>query len=273
MRILVALPVALLLLSGCTTPEPVVDTPLPLGPLLPDGTPAPLSLALTDCSEQIGIFPADESYAAPYLPAGFKAVPFNQTPYITVVLVAYSCATGNVTMNSADLGILVTPPTAFANATASLHIVPISAYTDRADIADVYHAWGANATHAAADVTITVSTPENPLLRAGEVSASGPMGSFTMRTFAPVAGGEPEAAGSARVFIVDAALNVTGAMDVAWTASAMATGMGTAVFDSSASGPAGVPAVAPGVAFHFWGAYDYAVTYVPLASPAAAPAA
>lgn len=268
MRILLVPLTAFVLLAGCTTPAAIEDplVVLPNVPLLADGTPAPLTLAFADCTEQFGVFPTPADEMAPYVPAGFEMVPFDENVAMaTVFVVGYTCTHGNATVSEFMGGLGVLPPEAWRSANVTQYGIALGAMTDRAELLEVYHAWGGNGTHFLGDVEIAQMAPENPALRIGQASGSDHMGAIHMETM--VAGtGTPSPAGAARLFLVEwNTMNVTSAFDFAWTTSTMGSDQGTAnlAFDGAIQGL--LPQTAPGLGFHFWGDYDYTMTYVPLA--------
>ena len=272
-----ALTLVTALFAGCIgsddTTEPLdenVDASTePLGPLLPDGTPAPLSTTLQGCDEHFAVLPQPPVAAEGQIPDGFSLIPFDDAGLmITMVVLAYTCTYGNETVGEMHGAWLVEPPEELRSPEAEVHVVNFGAWTTHDGLLETYAAWGAGASFSIGEVS--VATDATPLGRAGH--ALGQDDDLTVHLYTATTADETtQSPGLARVFFVEAD-HVSAILDVSWTESQQSVnGVAELMVDGGADpfllafGKAN-----PGIAIHNWGE-EYALTYHYVEAPMVEP--
>lgn len=254
-------------LAGCigtggdeTISPETTDLPSPADlPLLPDGTPAPASVTLAGCTEQLGAFPTPPMALGP-IPEGFALESFDPAgATVTSVAITLSCTYGEDEVVEMYGGYPVAPPADLVDPEADVHILIFGAWTTSQALLDVYEAWGVADLTSLGDVSLeTIGAP------VGEIGhALGTGDGFTVHVYTAVAGETgTQPGGKARVFTMNGDGELTGVLDVAWTESMqLVDGVAELRFEGGLN-PfiLAFGQVNPGIGMHFWGE-EYALTY------------
>lgn len=228
-------------------------------PTLPDGTPAPTSLEVRDCTEQGGTFPVPASAYEDRIPEGFSLTPYGalfgtQEPSgetAELVLLGVECQRPDgTTARTALAYLLVEPPEEWRNPNASFgHALALALVTSSEERAAVYEAWGLGPV--TTDGEIGLAAAETPAAQAGTLEVSGEDGGLRVDT--AVEGQPSEFDGALlRLFAADEDGTVTGAADLDWTSIQVTIGSAAAAGSGGFGTLDGAPAQ-PGVGFHNWG--------------------
>lgn len=254
--------------NSTDTPTDAADVPANASvPTFPNGTLAPEKLAYSDCTEQMGSLPVPAQAFEDQLPEGFSLAPYGtllaspneptgQTAELVVAGSECQRADG-ATSSRAFAFVFVDPPDAWENPDAGWgHALLVTWITTSEQATSVYDAWGLEPATATGEVTLQLT--QTPIARAGTLAANADDRSLTLRTAVEGQPVEP-AADEGRLFAAGPDGDVTGAMDVNFTAPQV--GLGTA----EASGELGLDPVSAqtGLGLHSW-AFDEAFTYVDL---------
>lgn len=181
------------------------------GPWFPNGTKAPITHALEDCSELVAVLTVPADVFEGLVPPGFTV----QGPaegLATLIFVGQDCAwVDGSQVGIAKAYVTVEPPDAWLATNASGHALYLAIFTTSEDLAAVLTAWGLGPVVSVGDVALeTTVTPAGGM---GQLDASA--GGETLTIDALVGGAEEAGIGPVtRMFVADEMLTVTGAVDL-----------------------------------------------------------
>lgn len=233
-------------------------------------TPAITSLHQGPCEEQFFALAIPMVEAEAFAPQGFPPKPFDAgglgppVPVLaTAVGIGYRCAAttgaglalGEV--RTIGQALLVEPPPALRAPHINNYVVVYGGWTSSPELAQVYASW--HLPHVeAGDVTFAWEATDHA--RLGRVTGSSAAGSLDLATL--VAGAEEaQQADTFRLFTFDGGA-LAGHVDWSWPPGARTIESGLALLRHEAPGAA--PEVRAGVAFGYFGAYTYDLSYTPL---------
>lgn len=224
------------------------------------------------CEEQFVAYPIPMAQAEQFAPPGFPPLPFDAAGTLppnpllaTVVTVGYRCAhtTGDGGLALGEVrtvgrALVVDAPEHLRAPHVDNYVIVFGGWTSSPALAQVYTNW-----HLPNVEVGSVSfnmTAVNGNLRIADVAGESAAGRLQVLT---IAAGQEEAqqADTFRLFGFDHG-RVAGYVDWSWPAGARTIESGVAL--QTITGTGGAPEATVGVAFHYFGAYEYRIAYTPL---------
>lgn len=220
----------------------------------PENVEVPQGLAMTGCSEQLGVFPMASPPGTSFLPEGFES---ENLFYLFATTCEASDAVEGASVGQLHGGLFVVPPDEYANDDAVAHALPFGAIVNDANVTSVFDAWNLGSVEG--DVTVEVPA-DTPTGRVGH--ALGSEGSFTVHMYSKATASTDGEPGVVRFFGVEDG-EVTNAVDMTWTGASALQGEATYAIEGEAA-PFPPPAE-PGIVEHWWGEdYNFEFSYVGL---------
>lgn len=235
-------------------------------------SPATTRIHQGPCEEQFVAYPIPMVEAEPLTPPGFPPLTFDAAGLLppnpllaTVVTVGYRCSatTGDGGLSLGEVrtvgrALVVDPPAALRAPHIVNYVIVFGGWTSSPELGAVYRSWHLpNVEDGTVDFSVTADSAN---LRHGRVTGSSALGTLDLLTVT-LGVEEAQQPDIFRLFVFDQG-QVAGYVDWGWPAGSRTIESGAALQLLTAPGAA--PDADVGVAFHYFGAYQYDIGYTAL---------